>query len=118
MRKLGEQWVERLEDGKEHMLKVVERHMKDDFDCSGCFFNDHTGKCLYGTDCPIGEVEHGYIKDLGILRDGLLPCPFCGEYPIMSNNSNGCFVSCDECYIPQSSEPTEQQAKDAWNRRS
>jgi hypothetical protein len=80
MRQLGEQWVEVI-DGEEHMVKCVERHSEQTYDCSGCFYNNNTGKCLYGQDCPIADVEHGYIRDLGILKNGILPEERTGEYP-------------------------------------
>jgi len=120
MKKLNDQWIER-KDGQEHMVKVVERHEGGDFNCAGCFFNGHTGKCLYGQECPICDVEHGYIKDLGILKDGLLPCPFCGEYPDLKHDQNGYWTECDRSdghYAVSIIYQTEQEAKDAWNRRA
>ena len=127
MRKLGEQWIEVI-DGQEHMVKCVERHSKFEFNCGGCFFNGHSGECLYDSqDCPIGEVEHGYIKDLGILNeDGCLQCQFCGEYPRISTygyknepKEYGIFHICKDHWLKIETQhyATKQQAIDAWNRR-
>ena len=120
--KLGEQWVEII-DGQEHMVKVVERKTEKLFDCSGCFYNDHKGNCLYHSqDCPIGLVQEGYVKDLGILREGLLPS-FWGEYPKKPylNGMGDWIVFCvseDECMMQKVIASTKQQAIDAWNRRA
>jgi hypothetical protein len=125
MHKLGEQWIEVI-DGQEHMVKCVERHSKFEFYCGGCFFNGHLGECLYHSqDCPIGEVEHGYIKDLGILRNGKLPSSF-GVYPTTSAPEDENEPWCLYAWIAENGKiikevkawgETEQQAIDAWNRR-
>jgi len=124
MRKLGEQWIEVI-DGQEHMVKCVERHSKFEFYCGGCFFNGHLGECLYHSqDCPIGEVEHGYIKDLGILRNGKLPSSF-GVYPTTSAPEDENEPWCLYAWIAENGKiikevkvwgETEQQAIEAWNR--
>ena len=126
MHKLGEQWVEII-DGQEHMVNCVERHSKFEFYCGGCFFNGHLGECLYHSqDCPIGEVEHGYIKDLGILRNGKLPSSF-GVYPTTSAPEDGNEPWCLYAWIAENGKiikevkawgETEQQAIEAWNRRA
>ena len=123
MHKLGEQWVEVI-DGQEHMLKVVEKVSEKSYDCTGCIFNGHNGTCRYHSqNCPSGEVEHGYIKDLGILNeDGCLPCPFCGGYPkIIHPTENMPVVSIVHTGLGHrillEFFSSEQQAIDAWNRR-
>ena len=119
--KLGDQWVEII-DGQEHMLKAVEKVSEKSYDCTGCIFNGHNGACLYHSqDCPLGEVEHGYIKDLGILKDGRLPCPFCGEYPeVIRDELFGWESFCDGVghYAVCRYFKTSKQAIDAWNRRA
>jgi len=122
MRQLGEQWVEVI-DGQEHMVKAVEKVSEKSYDCTGCIFNGHNGTCLYHSqDCPLGEVEHGYIKDLGILKDGRLPCPFCGEYPIVKRHEShfedeGVKFYIQHVHYPALLYDTKQEAIDAWNRR-
>jgi len=129
MKHLGDQWIEII-DGQEHVVKAVEKVSEKSYDCTGCIFNGHDGTCMYHSqDCPLGEVEHGYIKDLGILRDGLLPCPFCGEYPRIGTFGDGFepimfYVTHDNKKCPvwagmrTKSFESEQQAIDAWNRRA
>ena len=58
-------------------------------------------------------------KDLGILRDGLLPCPFCGEYSTLMHDKNfkSFYMYCDNCLTQAYYKDTKQQAIDAWNRR-
>ena len=95
MRKLGEQWVE-LIDGKEHMLK-----------CTG-----------------LADDMSIIIKDLGVLNeDGLLPCPFCEEYPkIIHPTENMPVVSIVHTGVGHrillEFFSSEQEAIDAWNRRA
>ena len=113
MRKLGEQWIEII-DGQEHMLKAVDGVL-----CTGCVYS---GMSLFGYDkrynlhlcsfdgvCPVGAGDRYnlqnpniIIKDLGILKDGRLPCPFCGEYPstdvdgVAYCNTCGCDIDLDK----------------------
>jgi hypothetical protein len=125
MRKLGEQWIEEI-DGKRHMLKAVKQTNK----CSGCVFctsywcGDHI-QSEREFDC-----SNMIIKDLGILNEeGLLPCPFCVEYPKIGNFGDGFSDTTfyvkhnqSECVIcglmRTKSFKTRQQAIDAWNRRT
>jgi hypothetical protein len=126
--KLGEQWIEMI-DGQEHMVKAVEKVSEKSYDCTGCIFNGHNGTCMYHSqDCPLGEVEHGYIKDLGILKDGRLHCPFCGEYPTIKSGQDSDGWSYVELacgnYLHRMTgylsdlESFKQQLIDAWNRRA
>lgn len=83
-RKLNEQWVEEI-DGKMHMV-VEMKSDKEHGGCQRCVFNGGHGTCVYPEDdCPVQNGHH--IKDLGpVNEDGLLGCPFCGEYPIKPSN--------------------------------
>jgi hypothetical protein len=121
MHKLGDQWIETI-DGKEHMLKAV----KPVDLCQGCSFNCNQGGCCWAgfDDCRMGSKF--IIRDLGILHAGLLPCPFCGEYPKVSSygfrgepKEYGIFHLCKDSYskIETQHYATTQQAIDAWNRR-
>lgn len=124
--KLGEQWIEMI-DGQEHMVKVVEKVSEKSYDCTGCIFNGHNGTCMYHSqNCPLGEVEHGYIKDLGILRNGKLPSSF-GVYPTTSAPEDENEPWCLYAWIAENGKiikevkawgETEQQAIEAWNRRA
>lgn len=119
MRKLGEQWVEEIY-GKKHMLKAV---APVDL-CQGCCFNCNQGGCCWDgfDDCQMGSFF--IIKDLGILNeDGLLPCPFCKEYPELveesDENDEAIYTVEHECsvLIEAGWWHDRQQAIDAWNRR-
>jgi hypothetical protein len=101
--KLGEQWIEMI-DGQEHMVKAV-RPVEL---CQGCLYNGNGGGCWwkgFDDECEMGS--RFIIKDLGILNDGLLPCPFCGSYP--STDVDG-VAYCNTCGCDIDS--------DKWNRRS
>ena len=131
--KLGEQWIEMI-DGQEHMLKAVDGVL-----CTGCVYS---GMSLFGYDkrynlhlcsfdgvCPVGAGDRYnlqnpniIIKDLGILKDGRLPCPFCGEYTEILKGKLGYRIRhvCRYSYVMAGTGiyETKQQAIDEWNRRS
>lgn len=124
MKELVEQWIEVI-NGQEHMVKEVSALSYGD--CNGCFLFTVAG-CGKVTDfapCSSDTI----IKDLGILNDdGLLPCPFCGEYPVVENAYEGCgytppdgywrvYCSNDNHEISVSSGKRRQESIDAWNRR-
>jgi hypothetical protein len=134
MKKLGEQWVEVI-DGKMHMLKAVEGVL-----CNGCMYgsmslfgNDSKRDfhlCSFDGECPVGagnrhnlQIPDTIVKDLGELNeDGLLPCPFCGEYPkIIYPTENMPVVSIVHLggthRVLLEFFRNEQEAIDAWNRR-
>jgi hypothetical protein len=122
-RQLNEQWVLEI-NGVKHMVKAVEGI------CIDCFL-ENGSRCTRSDECPAGDQGDYIIKDLGILNDdGLLPCPFCGEYPLVENAYEGvsghntpdgfwrisCFGKNHEMAF--FSGKTRQQAIDAWNRRA
>ena len=124
MRQLGEQGIEII-DGQKHMVKAVAPIEL----CQGCCVNCNQGGCCWKgfDDCQMGSFF--IIKDLGpVNEDGLLPCPFCEEYP--KQISNGVEYILDEeipifyvehrCKTIQATEfcYTEQECIDAWNRRA
>jgi len=124
-KKLGDTWVEVI-DGKEHLLKAVEGN-----DCRGCCFASmgHIGKAIFfkcaraGEDCAFYEEFHCVVKDLGILKDGVLPCNHCGEYPVIKYrddigvwyidyyNAKGCNVGSEW------SNETKERLIEVWNDR-
>jgi hypothetical protein len=123
MRKLGEQWVEEI-DGKPHMVKAVKQTNK----CSGCVFCTS----IWCADHIQSERDFDcmtmIIKDLGVLNeDGLLPCPFCGEYPEIQHDTEGekygrttgWLIFCDGTSHSCTAGTflTKQEAIDEWNRR-
>lgn len=123
MHQLGDQWIE-LIDGEEHMVKAV----NSTYNCNGCAYLCDNGKCLHESiiECPVFRID-AVIKDLGVLRDGLLPCPFCGEYPTikLGQDSDGWSyveLACGN-YLHRMTgylsdlESFKQQAIEAWNRR-
>lgn len=134
MHKLGDQWIEII-DGQEHMLKVVD----STDNCNGCTFLGDSGICLHSSilefECPVYYID-AIIKDLGILNEyGCLPCPFCGEYPMLFENENveekivhgvAHYAFTHEIVMTDEKDTddvrhwfyTEQEAIDAWNRRA
>lgn len=111
MKKLGEQWIE---NGR--MYKAVVGA-----NCSGCCYNGGNQGCyISGQGCPTYNSETDLVvRDLGILKDGLLQCPFCGEYPNLENNRY--FWYCctnDDCLAEVGTGKTKREAIDAWNRRA
>jgi Lar family restriction alleviation protein len=126
MRKLGEQWVEEI-DGKKHMVKAVKQTNK----CSGCVFCTSIWCADHNQSERDFDCMTMIIKDLGVLNeDGLLPCPFCGEYPESFNKGNeytkkrGSVLKCNKCHyeltvcaIYQTIEWCKEKVLYNWNRR-
>lgn len=107
---IGDQWIEVI-DGKEHMVKAIE---PTDL-CQGCLYNGNGGGCWrsgFDDECEMGS--RFIIRDLGILNNyGMLPCPFCGEYPGKRVGNDNWKCGCKIGAIA-----TWQEAIDTWNRRS
>ena len=117
MHKLGEQWIEVI-DGQEHMLKAVD----STYNCNGCAFLGDSGKCLHSSilECPVYRID-AIIKDLGIIKNGRLPCPWYKEvYPSVCEVGKDSWIAVVESYgiMMRATGNTKQQAIDAWNRRS
>ncbi len=120
MREIGEQWIE-----NGGMYKAVEGIPNF---CIGCCWSD-AYHCCGVEDCPTNHIKTGLIvRVLGpVNEDGLLPCPFCGEFPKGVSKGteykNDCEISIfyieHSCKVIQTTEFTysEQQSIDAWNRR-
>lgn len=136
MHKRGDQWIEII-DGQEHMVKAVGNdHIAciANFGCELCVFfggSDQTG-C---PDCKFNDEPFqfhpncivdgdGIVISLGVLKDGLLTCYFCGEYPeiLMKEDYCGKFLfyidhDCDAGCVETQRYYSLQELKDAWNRR-
>ena len=130
MRKIGEQWVETLKDGTRHMFKLVEEY---GFGYRWVYRETGNGveaNLDVGSSCSNSDPKVISFKDLGILNeDGCLPCPFCGEYPVVENAYEGCgytppdgywrvYCSNDNHEISISSGKRRQESIDAWNKRA
>ncbi len=117
MRALGDQWIEII-DGQKHMVKAVAPIEL----CKGCCFNCNQGGCCWKgfDDCQMGSFF--IIKDLGILNDGFLSCPFCGEYTEILKGKLGYRIRhvCRDSYVMAGTAiyETKQKAIESWNRRA
>ena len=114
MKKLGEQWVETI-DGEEHMVKCV---IENTF--SQVISKSTTRK---GKD-KLWLEEELVTLDLGIINeDGLLPCPFSGEYPEIKIDETsmgtryGVFFRSEKLSVWVGWFSLLQEAIDAWNSR-
>ena len=110
MRQLDEQWIE---NGR--MYKAVKGL------CERCCVSH---LCNLSADCPI---VWGLIAiDLGpVNEDGLLGCPFCGEFPTikeeLDENDESIYAvehECEAVVITTGWNHDKQGVKDAWNRRN
>ena len=129
---VGDQYTEVMKDGKLHMLKVE----RSGASCLGCCYmtdcpKDHNGSCCSRENHKPCEEKCSYdpdfiIRDLGILNeDGLLACPFCGEFPTLKDELDENYESiyaieheCEAVVITTGWNHDKQQVKDAWNRRA
>ena len=123
MREIGEQWVE---NGR--MYKAVEGES-----CKGCTFGmmqkgsglNDIHVCDREADCPL-EYSNTVVKDLGpVNEDGLLACPFCGEFPTIKEELDENDVriysvehECESVVITTGWSHDKQEVKDTWNRRT
>lgn len=109
MRALNEQWVE---NGR--MYKAVKGL------CERCCVSH---LCTLSADCP---MVWGLIAiNLGpVNEEGLLPCPFCGEYPTikeeLDENDERIYAVEHECNIDMTTgwNHDRQTVIDTWNRRA
>ena len=72
-------------------------------------------KAHEGDEGPIepAPVEYGPYNE-----EGLLPCPFCGEFPELQDNRNGSYwYRCQNCGCALSTSDSIKDAKDNSNRR-
>jgi len=126
MRKLGEQWIE-LIDEQEHMVKAVQS--VDIGACTACDFEGQESKCAGFPNSVCGRnSNHFIIKDLGILNeDGCLPSPWGGYPKIVRVGREGFCTYKVRFYLKHGmvygftlievTGNTRQEAIDAWNRR-
>lgn len=146
MHKLNDQWIEVIY-GVEHMVKAVAVEGEKDSDCGGCTFYRCGNYCGHPSmveegeilsECPISRNVELVAKDIGVLKNGVLPCPFCGEYPKKDEKIEIGMPSKKEKKLGAMSKETTvyeikhqtlthwmifqskhfQKAKDAWNRRA
>jgi len=120
--KIGEQWVEEI-DGKQHMLKAVD----STYNCNGCAYLCDNGKCSHESiiECPVYRID-AIIRDLGpVNKEGLLPCPFCGDFPTikeeLDENDESIYSvehECEAVVITTGWNHDKQECIDAWNRRN
>ena len=118
--KINEQWIENGRMYKAVKGPKIVNGLMEGNTCHGCCYVDKwDDDCLNPNQaCPVGKGV--IVKDLGpVNEDGLLPCPFCGEYPNLENN--GYFWYCctnDDCLAEVGTGKTKQEAIDIWNRRA
>jgi len=112
MRKLGEQWIE---DGR--MYKAIEPVTP--MSCARCDVSDGTVCCSYQNVCGCKREPSFIIKDLGpVDSDGMLGCPFCGEFLTECRSEGWCWYECNDCGCEGAVYRSKQEAKDAMNRRN
>lgn len=138
--KIGAQFVKTI-NGQDHMLKVVEARLCGDYLCIGCDMAGNTEEqwCKMGNGI-IHKCNFGgnfIVKDMGILKDGFLPCPFTGKYPEVTikemygeptkkDKRIGCNFTMTKIYTikhyhvngKRFERKSLQRLKDKWNTRS